>query len=93
MLATGVGPERYDGEASSAPWPTPASRPSSILVVTDRLDFAALLRAGAGFEHVPAEGERQPELAGGAVRGVSARRLGADPRSPAAPSAAWSSSS
>jgi hypothetical protein len=34
-------------------------------VITDSLDFAPLRRAGVGFEHVPARGERQPDLAGG----------------------------
>jgi hypothetical protein len=38
--------------------------PRRVLVVTDRLDFRRLLAAGVGFEHVPAQGERQPELAG-----------------------------
>jgi hypothetical protein len=39
--------------------------PERVLVITDSLDFAPLRRAGVGFEHVPARGELQPELAGG----------------------------
>jgi hypothetical protein len=39
-------------------------RPEQVLVVTDELDFAPLLGAGVGFEHVPGAGERQAELAG-----------------------------
>jgi len=33
-------------------------------VITDRLDFAPLLSAGVGFEHVPADGSRQAAPAG-----------------------------
>ena len=39
-------------------------RPAQVLVVTDELEFAPLLAAGVGFEHVPGAGERQAELAG-----------------------------
>ena len=46
-----------------------------VLVITDSLDFAPLRRAGVGFEHVPAAGELQPELAGGDYESFLRRRL------------------
>ncbi len=50
-------------------------RPERIVVITDRLEFAALLRAGVGFEHVPAPGERQAELASGSYEAFRDRRV------------------
>jgi UDP:flavonoid glycosyltransferase YjiC (YdhE family) len=49
--------------------------PERVLVVTDRLDFGPLLRRGVGLEHVPAEGERQPHLAGVPYEDFRRRRL------------------
>jgi hypothetical protein len=49
--------------------------PERVLVITDSLDFAPLRRAGVGFEHVPARGELQPELAGGDYDSFLRRRL------------------
>jgi len=46
-----------------------------VLVVTDSLEIGALRRLGVGVEHVPAEGERQPELAGGDYDDFVRRRL------------------
>jgi len=45
------------------------------LVITDRLEFGSLLAAGVGIEHIPAEGERQPALAGGPYEAFRERRL------------------
>jgi UDP:flavonoid glycosyltransferase YjiC (YdhE family) len=39
--------------------------PERVLVITDCLNFAALRRAGVGYEQIPAQGELQPRLAGG----------------------------
>ncbi len=50
--------------------------PESVLVVTDSLQIGALRRLGVGVEHVPARGERQPELAGGDYEAFVRRRLG-----------------
>lgn len=50
-------------------------RPAQVLVITDELDFAPLLAAGVGFEHVPAPGERQAELAGVPYEQFVRRRL------------------
>jgi UDP:flavonoid glycosyltransferase YjiC (YdhE family) len=38
--------------------------PERVLVVTDSLEFGPLHAAGVGFEHIPAPGEPEPELAG-----------------------------
>jgi hypothetical protein len=50
--------------------------PDRVLVVTDSLELGALRRMGVGVEYVPAEGERQPELAGGDYGSFLRRRLG-----------------
>jgi UDP:flavonoid glycosyltransferase YjiC (YdhE family) len=63
VLALGLDPGRHRTEVEAA-LAGAGEPPERVLVLTDRLDFGALLRAGAGFEHVPAAGERQPELAG-----------------------------
>ena len=73
VLATGLG-ERHR-EAVEQAVADAGEAPAQILVVTDTLDFAPLLRRGVGFEHIPAQGERQPELAGGEYVGFRARRL------------------
>ena len=49
--------------------------PGRVLVVTDSLDLAPLRRAGVGFEHVPAAGEAQAELAVGGHHEFVRRRL------------------
>jgi UDP:flavonoid glycosyltransferase YjiC (YdhE family) len=74
ITAIGVAPESYEAELERAI--ADAGEPAEhLLVVTDRLEFAGLLRAGAGFEHVPAAGERQPELAGVPYERFRAARL------------------
>jgi hypothetical protein len=49
--------------------------PARVLVITDSLEFGPLLRAGVGFEHVPARGAPQAELAGGDYHSFLRRRL------------------
>ncbi len=49
--------------------------PGRVLVITDSLEFAPLLRAGVGFEHVPGPGEAQAQLAGGDYHAFLSRRL------------------
>ncbi len=49
--------------------------PARTLVVTDRLEFGPLVQAGVGIEHIPADGERQAELAGGPYTQFRDRRL------------------
>ncbi len=50
--------------------------PERVLVITDVLPALGELRAlGVGVEHVPARGERQPELAGGAYEDFLRGRL------------------
>jgi UDP:flavonoid glycosyltransferase YjiC (YdhE family) len=46
-----------------------------VLVVTDSLDFAPLLRAGVGFEHIPGPREPQAQLASGGYEEFVRRRL------------------
>ena len=74
ITAFGVAPERYEAELERA-IATAGEPAENLLVVTDRLEFEALLRAGAGFEHVPAAGARQPELAGVPYERFRAARL------------------
>ena len=64
ILALGLSGPDLECEVAAALARTP-DPPERVLVVTDSLDFAPLRRLGVGFEHVPAAGERQPELAGG----------------------------
>ena len=75
VLALGLDEGRHEGELARA-LAEAGEAPERVLVITDRLDFASLLRAGAGFEHVPRAGERQPELAGGPYERLRARRIG-----------------
>jgi hypothetical protein len=49
--------------------------PERVLVITDSLEFDPLLRAGVGFEHVPAPGDSQVRLAGGDYDSFLSRRL------------------
>jgi UDP:flavonoid glycosyltransferase YjiC (YdhE family) len=49
--------------------------PQKVLVVTDSLELGRLRALGVGVEHVPAAGERQPELAGGDYDDFLRRRL------------------
>lgn len=63
VIALGLEPERYAAELEGA-LASVAQPPGEVLVITDRLHFAPLLEAGVGFEHVPADGTRQAELAG-----------------------------
>src|SRR5581483_9910298 len=53
-----------DGAAAERALAALGERPERVVVVTDRLAFRALLAAGGGCEHIPAEGERQAQLAG-----------------------------
>jgi len=74
VLALGLAAEEFERRAKAA-LAEAGEPPERVLVVTDRLEFRALLRAGAGFEHVPAAGERQPELAGGSYEDFRRTRL------------------
>lgn len=74
VLALGLDERSYEPELERALAAIP-ERPEQVLVVTDRLDFAPLLRAGVGFEHIPAEGSRQAALAGDDYTAFRARRL------------------
>lgn len=74
ILSLGLAGEDLERELSAALARTP-DPPERVLVVTDSLDFDPLRRAGVGFEHVPAAGERQPELAGGQYDSFLRRRL------------------
>src|SRR5262249_21766742 len=64
ILALGLGGAELEREVQAAIGRT-EDPPNRVLVVTDSLDFAPLRRLGVGFEHVPAQGELQPRLAGG----------------------------
>ncbi|MGH2954578.1 MAG: glycosyltransferase [Solirubrobacterales bacterium] len=68
IVGAPVGPVR-DALART---PDPAER---VLVVTDSLELGPLRELGVGIEHVPAEGERQPELAGADYNAFLLRRL------------------
>ena len=74
VLALGLAAEEFERRVEAA-LAEAGEPPERILVVTDRLEFRGLLRAGAGFEHVPAAGERQPELAGGSHEDFRRTRL------------------
>jgi len=74
ILALGLRGSELEREVAAALARTP-DPPERVLVVTDSLDFGPLRRAGVGFEHVPAAGERQPELAGGDYDSFLRRRL------------------
>jgi hypothetical protein len=49
--------------------------PEQVLVITDRLDFATLLAAGVGFEHLPAATSRQADLAGAPTEAFLRQRI------------------
>ncbi len=74
VLALGVpdGALERGLEGALARTPDP---PGRVLVITDSLEFEPLLRAGVGFEHVPAEGEAQAQLAGADYHEFQRRRL------------------
>ena len=74
VLALGLPAERHEGAVEAVLADLDAA-PGQVLVVTDRLDFTGLLRAGVGFEHVPAAGSRQAELAGVGYERFRAGRL------------------
>ena len=74
VLALGLDAADHEAQTSRA-LAEAGEPPERVLVVTDRLDFSRLLRAGVGFEHVPAAGERQAELAADAYEGFRARRI------------------
>lgn len=63
VLALGLPAERHERELERT-LQALDERPERVLVITDRLDLAPLLRAGVGIEHVPDAGSRQAELAG-----------------------------
>jgi UDP:flavonoid glycosyltransferase YjiC (YdhE family) len=74
VLALGVADGALERELEGALAHTP-DPPGRVLVVTDSLDFAPLLRAGVGFEHVPGPGEAQAQLAGADYHSFLRRRL------------------
>lgn len=74
VLACGVPEGEYEGEVRRA-LAEAGEPPERVLVITDRLDFTPLLAAGVGFEHVPADGERQPELAADGYSRFRDRRI------------------
>jgi hypothetical protein len=74
VLALGVPEGAIERELEGALARTP-DPPQRVLVITDSLEFGPLLRAGVGFEHVPARGEPQAELAGGDYHSFLRRRL------------------
>lgn len=74
VIALGLEGEELARELSAA-LARIGERPERVLVVTDRLDFDPLLAAGVGFEHVPAPGERQVEVAGVSYGEFLRRRL------------------
>jgi UDP:flavonoid glycosyltransferase YjiC (YdhE family) len=63
VFALGLEDGRLEEELAEVLKRTP-DPPQHVLVITDSLDFAPLRAAGVGFEHVPARGEPQAELAG-----------------------------
>jgi len=74
VLALGVADDALERELEGALSRTP-DPPPRVLVITDSLEFAPLLRAGVGFEHVPGPGEAQARLAGGDYHAFLSRRL------------------
>jgi UDP-N-acetylglucosamine--N-acetylmuramyl-(pentapeptide) pyrophosphoryl-undecaprenol N-acetylglucosamine transferase len=74
ILALGLRGGDLERDVAAALERTP-DPPQRILVITDSLDFGPLRRLGVGFEHVPAAGERQAELAGGDYETFLRRRL------------------
>jgi UDP:flavonoid glycosyltransferase YjiC (YdhE family) len=74
VLALGVAEGALERELGDALARTP-DPPGRVLVITDSLEFAPLLRAGVGFEHVPGPGEAQARLAGADYHAFLRRRL------------------
>jgi UDP-N-acetylglucosamine--N-acetylmuramyl-(pentapeptide) pyrophosphoryl-undecaprenol N-acetylglucosamine transferase len=74
ILALGLRGADLEREVAAALDRTP-DPPDRVLVLTDSLHFGPLRRLGVGFEHVPAAGERQAELAGGDYEVFLRRRL------------------
>jgi len=70
-LAEGELARRLESALDGVPY-----RPEQVLVITDRMEFGPLLAAGVGFEHLPAPGERQAELADVPYQAFLRRRLG-----------------
>jgi hypothetical protein len=63
IYALGAEPGALEAGLETALAETP-DPPGRVLVITDSLEFAPLRAAGVGFEHIPARGEPQAELAG-----------------------------
>ncbi len=74
MLALGLDGPDLSNHVRAALGRTP-DPPDRVLVITDSLDFAPLRELGVGYEHVPAEGEAQPRLAGGDYDSFLRRRI------------------
>jgi hypothetical protein len=74
VLALGVQEGDLERQLEGALARTP-DPPGRVLVVTDSLEFEPLLRAGVGFEQVPAPGEAQARLAGADYHVFLRRRL------------------
>jgi UDP:flavonoid glycosyltransferase YjiC (YdhE family) len=74
VLALGVPAGELDAELSARLAETP-DPPDRVLVITDCLDFAPLLGAGVGFEHVPAPSDPQTRLAQGDYGEFLRRRI------------------
>jgi hypothetical protein len=74
VLALGVPAGGMEDAVRDALDQTP-DPPNRVLVITDSLELAPLLAAGVGFDHVPAPGDREPELAGGDYGEFLRRRL------------------
>jgi UDP:flavonoid glycosyltransferase YjiC (YdhE family) len=74
ILALGVSPGELEAQLERALAAAP-DPPGRVLVVTDSLEFGPLLRAGVGFEHVPAPSEPQSKLAPGGYQAFLRRRL------------------
>lgn len=74
VLAVGIADDAVADAVSTALEQT-GEDPERTLVVTDSLALGPLRELGVGIEHVPARGERQPELAGGAYEDFLRGRL------------------
>jgi UDP:flavonoid glycosyltransferase YjiC (YdhE family) len=74
VLAVGIADEQI-AAAVRAALAEAGEDPERTLVVTDSLALGPLRELGVGVEHVPARGERQPELAGGPYEDFLCGRL------------------
>jgi hypothetical protein len=74
ILALGLADGELEDRVADALRETP-DPPGRVLVVTDSLEFEPLLALGVAFEHIPARGEAQAELAGGDYEDFARRRL------------------